>query len=93
MMSMISVFYALFTGSEKRIEYKFMLITRNPKVMWEEPRRHPSKQTTLSPWARGPHLIYPPSTDPTHHPKRHPDPISRFATVNSPYRQTDRHMG
>ena len=29
-----------------------------------------------------PHLIHHRSTDPTHHPKRHPDPISRFATVH-----------
>ena len=40
-----------------------------------------------------------PSTDPTHNPKRHPDPISRFATVHYPDTQrqtdqpTDRHMG
>ena len=32
----------------------------------------------------------PSSTDPTHHPKWHPDPISRFATVHPPDRQTDR---
>jgi len=31
-----------------------------------------------------------PSTGPTHHPKRHPDPISRFATVHPPDRQTNR---
>ena len=30
-------------------------------------------------------------TDPTHHPKRHPDPNSRFATVHFPDRQTERH--
>jgi len=29
-------------------------------------------------------------TDPTYHPKRHPDPISRFAKVHFPQRQTDR---
>ena len=26
---------------------------------------------------------------PTHHPKQHPDPISRFATIQPPDRQTD----
>ena len=39
-----------------------------------------------------PHLIdyTKPSTDPTQRPKRHPDPISRFATVHRPSdRQTD----
>ena len=30
-----------------------------------------------------------PSTDPTHHPKRHPDRISRFATVHFLDTQTD----
>jgi len=38
-----------------------------------------------------------PSSDATHHPKRHPDPVSRFATVHFPDRptdrQTDRQMG
>jgi len=29
-------------------------------------------------------------TTPTHHPKWHPDPISHFATVHFPDRQTDR---
>jgi len=28
--------------------------------------------------------------DPTHHPKQHPDPISRFATINFTDFQTDR---
>jgi len=28
--------------------------------------------------------------DPTHHPKRHTDPISRFATIHFPNRPTDR---
>jgi len=37
-----------------------------------------------------PHLIHPPSTDPTLHPKQHPDPISRFAIVHFADRQTDR---
>ena len=37
------------------------------------------------------HLYTHPSTDPTLHPKRHPDPISRFATVHFPDRQTDTH--
>ena len=36
-----------------------------------------------------PHLMHLPSTDPTHHPKWHPDPISRFATVHFPGWQTD----
>jgi len=34
-----------------------------------------------------------PSTDPTHHPKQHPDPISCFATLHFPDRHTDRQMG
>jgi len=37
-----------------------------------------------------PHLIHHYSTDRTHHPKRHPDPISRFVTVHFPDTQTDR---
>ena len=28
--------------------------------------------------------------DPTHHPKRHPDPISRFSTIHPPDRLTVR---
>jgi len=28
--------------------------------------------------------------DPTHHPKRHPDPSSRFSTIHPPDRRTDR---
>jgi len=36
-----------------------------------------------------PHLIHLPSTDPTHHPKRHPDPISRFAIIHFADRHTD----
>jgi len=35
------------------------------------------------------HLIHTSSTDPTHHPERHPHPISRFATIHFPHRQTD----
>jgi len=30
------------------------------------------------------------STDPTHHPKQHPDPTSQFATVHFPHRLTER---
>jgi len=36
------------------------------------------------------HLIIHPSTDPTHHSKRYPDPISRFSTVHPLHRKTDR---
>jgi len=36
-----------------------------------------------------PRLIHP-SLDPTHHRKRHPDPISRFATIHFPDTQTNR---
>jgi len=36
------------------------------------------------------YLIHPYSTNPTHRPKRRPNPISRFATVHSPDRPTDR---
>jgi len=32
-------------------------------------------------------------TDPTYYPKRHPDLISRFATVHPPGRLTDQQMG
>jgi len=39
-------------------------------------------------------LLHPSSTDPTHHPKRHLDPISRFATIpfldRPTHRLTDR---
>jgi len=83
-------------------------ITRNLKVIWEELRRHPSRQRTTTP--RSPHCNQwdaphlpsklfiplrpspPPSTfvdRPHSPPKRHPDPISRFATVHFPDRQTD----
>jgi len=37
-----------------------------------------------------PLLKHPSSTDPTHHPKRHLDPISRFATVHFPNSHTQR---
>jgi len=43
----------------------------------------PSTVTTLIKYT-------PPLTDPTHHPKRHPDPISHFATVHFPDAQTNR---
>jgi len=72
------------------------MIIRNPEIIWEEPRRHPSR-LTITPRSHGYNgmtHIYPrnfddlhpikyahPSTDPAHHPKRHPDPMSRFATV------------
>jgi len=36
-------------------------------------------------------LIHPSLYVPTHYPKRHLDPFSRFATVHFPDRQTDRH--
>jgi len=39
------------------------------------------------------HLIHPFSTDPTLHPERHPDPISRFITVHHLDKQTHRQMG
>jgi len=29
-------------------------------------------------------------TDPIYHPKRHPEPFSRFATIHFPDRHTDR---
>jgi len=37
-----------------------------------------------------PHLIHPSLDRPTRHPKRHPDPLSRFATIYFPDGQTDR---
>ena len=52
-----------------------------PKVIWEE-----RVATHVDP------IYYThPSTDLTHHPKRHPDPISRFASVHFPdrHRQTE----
>jgi len=53
----------------------------------------PAKTPPL-PLARyGPHLIHIPSTDPTHHSKGHPDPISHFSTAHSLDRQTDRGQG
>jgi len=39
---------------------------------------------------RGPAYYTHPTTDPTHLPKRHPDTVSRFATVHFRDRQTDR---
>jgi len=92
-------------------------ITRNPKVIWEEPRRHPSRQRitmhkvslvtmgcpTFTPPSLPPspknypfpfndlHPIwYPSSTDRTHHPKWHSDPISHFSTIHPPDRPPDR---
>jgi len=67
------------------------------EVIWEERVQSPywlqryapnSPQTALSPST----IIIAtyPSIDPTHHPKRHPDPISRFARTHFPDRQTDR---
>jgi len=49
------------------------------------PKTAPSPSTITTP-------IYNthPSTNPTHHSKRHKDSISRFATVHFPDRQTDR---
>jgi len=67
-----------------------------PKVIWEEPRckvpitmGHPkfNPKTTDN----HPDIIHHPSTDPTHHPKRHLDPISRFATIHFPDRPTHAH--
>jgi len=44
----------------------------------------------LSPELREQKLV---TTDPTHHPKRHPDPVCRFATIHFPDTdtETDRH--
>ena len=72
------------------------MLTSHPKVVWEERvtlaqlyatkillvsmgRPTFTSKTTPSPW-----------TDPTHRPKRHPDPVSRFTTVHLPVRHTDR---
>ena len=77
-----------------------------PKVIWEErvalarlhnkvpsgyngtPQIHP---TTAPSIRRSP--PYPIPTDPTHRPKRHPDPLSHFATIqfSDTHRQTDTH--
>ena len=51
------------------------------------------KNSLNSPFPFGhvdPRLIHPSSTNPNHHPKWHPDPISRFATVHFPDRHTHR---
>ena len=53
----------------------------HPEVIWEErvaTHVDPSPSNTVYTHR---------STDPAHHPKRHPDPISRFATIHF---QTDR---
>ena len=39
------------------------------------------------------HLLNPSLDRPTHNSKRHPDPVSRFATIHFPDRQTDRQIG
>jgi len=43
---------------------------------------NPPRKTSPSSWGTWTHIKYThPSTDPTHHPKRHPDPISHFTDV------------
>jgi len=91
---------------KRRIQRRNLKQKRNHKVIWEEPRRHPSLRqritTPQSPrWLQWnvPHLPpncpfpfddhHPHSTEPTHHPKRHPDPVSRLSTVHSPDRPTE----
>jgi len=61
-------------------------------LQWDTPQSTltpPQTKLPLSLRRSLPHLIHHPSTDLTHHPKRHPDPISRFATVHPPDRHTD----
>jgi len=79
-----------------------------PKVIWEELRRKVPLVTMgrLAPNSTRKlplpfddnhfHLIHPSSTDPTHHPKQHRDPISRlpqytFRTDRQTDRPTDTH--
>jgi len=62
--------------------------TKSPLVTMGRPKFTPKTALPLRRWL--PHWYTHPSTDPTHHPKWHLDPISRFATVHFPDRQTDR---
>jgi len=62
--------------------------TTNPIGYNGTPPNHP--KIAHFPWAISTPIWYShPSTDPTHHPKRHPDPISRFTTIHPLDRQTD----
>jgi len=53
---------------------------------WEQT----SQKTALPLWARGPPSNTSILDSPTHHPKRHPNPVSRFATIHFPDTQTHR---
>jgi len=56
------------------------LVTAENMPQWDAPN---SPQNCLFPSGDlQPHLIHPFNDRPHHHPKRHPDPISRFATVH-----------
>jgi len=68
-------------------------MTQSPHYLqWNTPHLPPPPKKIPFPLiiSRYPYLIHPPSTDPTHHPKWYPDPISHFATVHFPDRQTAR---
>ena len=58
------------------------------RLQWDAPNSLPKLPLPFD--DNHPHLIHPSSTDPTHYPKRHPDPLSHFATVHFPDRQTNR---
>jgi len=57
-------------------------------LQWDAPYSPPKLPL---PFRRSPpHLIHPSLDRPTHHSKRHPDPISRLPTIHPSVRQTDR---
>jgi len=68
---------------EQRVAKAPIVTMRCPKFT---PKTAPSLQ-----WSP-PHLIHPSLNRPSHHPKRHQDPFSHFATIHFPDRQTRRQM-
>jgi len=62
--------------SRRRLSHRILLVTMECSTFTTKTAPSLSTISTYS------------STDPTDHSKRHPDPISRFVTV-----QTDKHMG
>jgi len=74
-------YYQLFTHEWNIFLLKYAIQTNGAKI----------PKTSLPFRKPGPHRIHLyPSTDSTHHPKWHPDPISRFATVHTANKPTDR---
>jgi len=74
------------------LSHNYATIEQSPHYCFQWYTPHLPSKLPL-PLRRSPplsHIYTHPSTDPTHHPKRPPDPLSRFATVHFSDIETDR---